>query len=78
MTRKTGAKKPGDLDVNGRPIPWYIVHGGPELAEELGLPTSQCQYFDEPPTSDEHRRNLEAMWERWVEAGAKHVYPKRK
>lgn len=76
MNRKLSqGKKPGDLDVNGYPIPVYIVHGGPELAKRLSLPSSQCQYFDEPPHSDEHRKNREAMWERWVKAGAKHIYP---
>ena len=61
--------------MNGRPIPKYIVHGGPELAQSRKLPTSQCQYFYEQPTSEEHRRNRDAMWERWVQAGAEHVYP---
>ncbi len=76
MTRnKCGTKKPGDRDVNGYAIPKYIVHGGPELAAEKGLPSSQCQYFDEEPKSEEHRKNRDAMWERWVKAGAEHVYP---
>jgi hypothetical protein len=73
--RSSRRKKPGDRDVNGYAIPKYIVHGGPELAERLGLPGSQCQFFDEQPSSDEHRRRRDAMWERWVEAGAEHVYP---
>lgn len=68
-------KKPGDSDVNGYAIPKYIVHGGPELAKRLGLPSSQCQYFNEPPSSEEHRKRRDAMWERWVQAGAEHVYP---
>ncbi len=65
-------------EKNGKPIPRYIVHGGPELSAALGLASKICQYFNEPPTSDEHRRNLEAMWARWVAAGAEHVYPNQR
>lgn len=69
---KAGSSDP----LNGRPIPRYIVHGGPELAKARGLRESQCSLnHDEPPTSEEHRKNREAMWARWVEAGAEHVYP---
>lgn len=75
IQRVVPKKKPGDRDVNGYAIPKYIVHGGPELAKKLGLPSSQCQYFTEAPSSEEHRRRRDAMWERWVEAGAEHVYP---
>ena len=67
--------RPGLLDVNGKPIPKYIVHGGPELAALKGLDRSVCQYIMDPPTSDEHRRNREAMFKRWEAAGATHVYP---
>lgn len=72
---RSGVWKPGIVDVNGKPIPRYIVHGGPDLAADKKLPTSQCQFFDEPPRSEDHRRNLDAMWARWVKAGAEHVYP---
>jgi hypothetical protein len=76
MPRKNReTKKPGDTDVNGFAIPKYIVHGGPGVAVEKGLSGSECQYFDEQPKSEEHRRNTETMWERWVHAGAEHVYP---
>lgn len=76
MTNSASRKKrPGDKDVNGKPIPRYIVHGGPDLARERGLPPSECQYFDEEPNSEEHRKNRDAMWQRWVDAGAEHVYP---
>lgn len=67
--------KPYTRDANGKPVPHYIVHGGPELSRARGLPSSECNYFDSPPTSEEHRRNREAMWDRWVAAGAEHVYP---
>jgi hypothetical protein len=66
--------RPGTLDVNGGPIPKYIVHGGPELAHKKGLDRSQCLYFPDQPSSDEHRRNRDEMWERWVKAGAEHIY----
>ncbi|MBF4245723.1 hypothetical protein EA004_11810 [Vibrio anguillarum] len=69
------SKEPGDLDVNGHPIPRYIIHGGPELAKQLNLPASECQFFDEPPHSEEHRKNRKAMWARWIKAGAEHIYP---
>jgi hypothetical protein len=75
MKKNSRMKKPGDIDLNGYPIPKYIIHGGPELAKKLKLPSSQCQFFDEPPNSDEHHKNREAMWARWVQAGAQHVYP---
>jgi len=75
MKPNSQIKKPGDSDVNGYAIPKYIIHGCPELARKLGHPISQCQFFDEQPNSDEHRRNRDAMWERWVKAGAEHVYP---
>jgi hypothetical protein len=75
IQRSPRPKKPGDGDVNGYAIPRYIIHGGPELARRKGLPTSECQFFDEAPSSDEHRRKREAMWERWVQAGAEHIYP---
>lgn len=65
-------------EKNGKPIPRYIVHGGPALSDARGLDDSICQYFDEPPTSDEHRRNLEAMWARWVAVGAEHVYANKR
>jgi RNase adaptor protein for sRNA GlmZ degradation len=67
-------KRPGMLDVNGKPIPKYIVHGGPELADIKGLDHSMCQYIMDPPSSEEHRRNREAMFKRWEAAGAIHVY----
>ena len=72
---KTKLWKPGSVDINGKPIPRYIVHGGPELSDARGLDDRICQYFVDPPTSDAHRKNREAMWERWVRAGAEHVYP---
>jgi hypothetical protein len=76
MNQKSSrSKKPGDKDINGFAIPRYIVHGGPELAKKLGLPSAECQYFVEQPRSEEHRRNRDAMWVRWVQAGAEHVYP---
>ncbi|WDL80829.1 hypothetical protein IU367_12030 [Aeromonas bestiarum] len=76
MNKKSSqGKKPGELDVNGYPIPRYIVHGGPELAKLRGLPDSECQFFDELPNSEEHRKNQDAMWARWVNAGAEHIYP---
>ena len=76
MNKKSAqGKKPGDLDVNGRPIPRHIIHGGPKLAEQRNLPDSKCQFFDEPPDSEEHRMEREAMWARWVKAGAEHIYP---
>ncbi|MGN5108718.1 hypothetical protein ACTG18_10750 [Aeromonas hydrophila] len=76
MNKKTSqAKKPGDLDVNGYPIPKYIVHGGPELAEQHDLPNSECQFFNELPNSEDHRKKQNAMWKRWVKAGAIHIYP---
>lgn len=65
-------------EKNGKPIPRYIVHGGPELSVARGLDSNICLYFDEPPTSDEHRKNLEAMWARWVDSGAEHVYPNKR
>lgn len=61
--------------MNGYAIPRYIVHGGPEVAEAKGLDSSQCQYIMEPVTSEEHRKNREAMFARWLNAGARHVYP---
>jgi hypothetical protein len=75
IQRAPSGKKPGDRDVNGYSIPKYIVHGGPEVAKRLGLPGSQCQYFEDQPSSEEHRKRRDAMWERWLEAGAEHVYP---
>lgn len=68
--------KPGDVDVNGYAIPAYIVHGGPDLARSKGLPLSECQFFGEDvePQTAAHRRNRDAMWKRWVKAGALHVY----
>jgi hypothetical protein len=74
---KTESKKPtpGSADVNGYAIPRYIVHGGPEVAEAKGLDTSQCQFIMDPVTSEEHRKNRDAMFARWEEAGAEHVYP---
>jgi hypothetical protein len=33
-----------------------------------------CQYIMDPPSSEEHRRNREAMFKRWEAAGAIHVY----
>lgn len=67
--------KPGSVDVNGFVIPRYIVHGSPEVAKAKGLDPSQCQYIEDPVTSEEHRKNREAMFARWLEAGAEHVYP---
>jgi hypothetical protein len=67
--------RPHIRDVNGQPIPRYIVHGGPALSHERGLESSKCQYFDDPPTSDDHRRRRDAMWERWVTTDAEHIYP---
>ena len=75
--RKSRSKKPGDKGENGYAIPRYIVHGGPELAERLGLPSAECQFFDEQTRSEEHRLNRDAMWARWVQVGAEHVYPER-
>lgn len=73
--KRSTIKKPGDKDENGYAIPHYIIHGGPELSEKMGLPSSQCQYFDDQPNSEEHRKNLGKMWKRWEQAGAKHIYP---
>jgi hypothetical protein len=67
--------QPGSTDINGKAIPRYIIHGGPEVAEAKGIKTSECQFIDSPVTSEEHRKNREAMFERWVAAGAEHVYP---
>ncbi len=67
--------KPGSVDVNGFVIPRYIVHGGPDVARAKGLDLSQCQYIEDPVTSEEHRRNREAMFARWEQAGAEHIYP---
>lgn len=66
--------KPGSVDVNGYAIPKYIVHGGPEVAKAQGLDLSQCQFIMESVTSEGHRKRREAMFARWVEAGAQHVY----
>ena len=60
--------------MNGYAIPKYIVHGGPELADKMGLDRSICQYIRDPPSSEEHQRNREAMFKRWEAAGAVHVY----
>ena len=67
--------RPGLKDVNGHPIPRYIVHGEPEIARAKGLKTGECQFITDPVTSEEHRKNREAMFKRWEEAGAEHVYP---
>ena len=72
---KSSIKKPGDLDINGHPIPKYIVHGGPALSEKMGLPSSKCIYVDNQPVSEEHRRNHDKMLERYEKAGAEHIYP---
>lgn len=68
-------KRPGMRDVNGYAIPKYIVHGGPELADSMGLEKSMCQYIMDTPSSKEHQRNREAMFKRWEDAGAVHIYP---
>ena len=79
MTKRQTTEKqkptPGSVDVNGYAIPRYIVHGGPAVAEAKGLNASQCQYIMDPVTSEEHRKNRDAMFARWEKAGAEHVYP---
>lgn len=74
---RTEKDKPrvSSVDVNGFAIPKYIVHGGPEVADAKGLDHSLCQYIQNPVTSEEHRKNREAMFKRWEEAGAEHIYP---
>lgn len=70
-----GKYKPGSVDENGYAIPRYNVHGGPEVAEAKGLDENQCQYITDPVRSEVHRKNRDAMFARWVKAGAEHVYP---
>lgn len=75
QTTEKRKPEPGSRDVNGYAIPRYIVHGGPEVSRAKGLNTNECQYIMDPVTSEEHRKNREAMFARWEEAGAEHVYP---
>jgi hypothetical protein len=73
-TRTPKTYKPGGLDEKGRLIPHYIVHGGPELSDAKGYPSSLCQYFDQPMKSAAHHKNTLKMWECWEGHGAQHVY----
>lgn len=72
---RTKNPKPGSTDINGYAIPRYIVHGGPEVAKAKGLKSRECQFIMDPVSSEEHRKNREAMFKRWEDAGAVHIYP---